>query len=131
MITMMLNIGCRVEYGKRLYNMKKLVLEIPEWRGDRSIYVFFDREIFAVEKPDGTLYVKTVRCTFCGKCCQNPGPAFPEYIPEGETEKYCAHCEKDGDRWICMNPAFPFGCVRENGDTLPHPDCIMEYDKKS
>jgi len=107
----------------------KIEIEIPDWHGDRPMYVHFGREAYMIRNPDGTTYIKTVRCNQCGKCCQEPGPRFPTYIPEGEEVEYCVYCEYDKvDKiWVCKNDAVPYGCVRETGGTLPHKDCIMEY----
>jgi hypothetical protein len=108
--------------------MKKLTLKIPEWRGERPIYILFGREAFATVDINDKIHIKTVRCTYCGLCCQEPGPQFPEYIPEGETKKYCAHCEKDADGvWYCTNGAVPYGCIKENANRLPHKDCPIKY----
>ena len=110
--------------------MKKLTIQIPEWRGERHIHIFFGREEYAIVDLDDKIHIKKVRCNNCGLCCQNPGPAFPEYVPDGETEKYCAHCEREGDGWVCRNGAVPFDCIRETPNTLPHKDCIMKYKTK-
>lgn len=107
----------------------EVIIKIPDWAKSRTMYVIFGRETYMIRNPDGTTYIKTVRCDHCGKCCQEPGDMFPMYIPEGEKVKYCAHCEYDPvDKiWVCRNQAVPFGCIRETGGTLPHKDCIMEY----
>jgi hypothetical protein len=110
--------------------MKKLKLKIPKWRGDRKVYIFFGREQYAVIDQNDTVHIKIERCNYCGLCCQEPGEQFPEYIPEGEDKKYCAHCRKDVDEWVCENPAVPYSCLTDEPPRLPHKDCVMRYKVK-
>jgi hypothetical protein len=107
--------------------MKKLTIEIPEWRGERHIHIFFGREQYAIIDLKNNIHIKTERCNRCGLCCQEPGPMLPEYRPDKNGPKYCAHCEKDNEVWQCKNSAVPFGCIRETPNTLPHKNCIMKY----
>jgi len=74
---------------------KYVKFKIPDWANERTMYVHFGREAYLIRNPDGTTYIKTVRCNQCGKCCQEPGGRFPTYIPEGEDVEYCAYCEYD------------------------------------
>jgi len=110
--------------------MKELVLEIPEWRGDRQIYVFFGRECYAIVTTEDKVHIKEIRCNRCGLCCQEPGGFFPEYKPDGEEKVYCAYCRKEEDGWDCENPGVPYDCIKEEPNTLPHKECPIEYKVK-
>jgi hypothetical protein len=108
--------------------MKKLILEIPDWVGDRQIYVFFGRECYAIVDREGKKFIKVERCNYCGLCCEEPGPSFPVYTPEGVEKEYCAYCVKDADGiWHCENPGVPYDCIREDSNILPHKNCVIKY----
>lgn len=110
---------------------RKIEIEVPEWGEKCRVYIFIGRECYALSEPDGTLYIKTERCNKCGKCCRNPGPLFPTYVPEGEECEYCVHCTRvSNDEWECTNPIVPFSCLKDSGRKLPHPECVMKYKKE-
>ena len=110
---------------------RTITIEVPDWGEERRVYIFLGRECYALSEADGTLYVKTERCNRCGKCCRNPGLQFPKYIPEGEDQEYCAYCIRmPNGEWECENPLTPFGCLKDSGRKLPHPECVMKYKKE-
>ena len=109
--------------------MKFIKIPVPDWHDGRTMHVFYGREYYAHQKPDGPLFIKTDRCVRCGKCCRNPGPAFPAYTPEGEDFEICAHADQEASTYECRDPGVPFGCLREDSHRRNHPDCPITFEE--
>jgi len=130
----------------------RISVDIPGWARERHIYVLAGSEpvavylrhpiIEGVQKEGWTRWVKTRRCNLCGKCCiMNPldDPGWPfgyqEMEIDGRMEDVCGALRmelRDGRPvYICMaGPLAPWGCIAKNPPHRPHPDCVIEYERR-
>lgn len=128
----------------------KFTIEVPEWAKERTIYIMAGPEIMGVV-CDGTLWMKTVRCNLCGKCCL-VDEDFPLGVKSGDEVGWsadvfvCKFLKKEiwhfepfngATVYVCTAGAYaPFTCNigpspvcgREHfKENLP--DCVLEYEK--
>jgi hypothetical protein len=128
---------------------KTFTFTIPERHLANKILILAAGTPIAI-KPDWSdeLFVKTQWCNFCGKCCiMSPNHeldwdlGYKEMEIEGHTEWVCSKLfeEKDAEgniKRLCgAGPMTPQGCIVHNGVLLrnlplPHPDCVLRYDKE-
>lgn len=125
---------------------------IPERHLQNKIIIMASGVPFAI-KPDWAdeIFYKTRWCNYCGKCCilnmRNDKEAYEwelgckEMEIEGHTWLVCTYLFEEVDnegriKRLCgAGPMTPQGCIVHNGVLLknlplPHPDCVIEYDKE-
>lgn len=105
-------------------------LEIPDWVIERRVYIFLGRECWMVYEPDeNQWYIKTERCNKCGKCCRDVPDDWQHGVQEIDGIRYCAGIREAGGEWWCEAKNAPFGCSKDKPRKIPHPDCVMRYEK--
>ena len=125
---------------------------IPERHLPNKIIIMAAGTPIAI-KPDWSdeLFVKTQWCNYCGKCCilnmRNDVEArewelgCKEMEIDGHTGLVCSQLYEETDtegnlKRLCgAGPMTPQGCIVHNGVLLknlplPHPDCVLRYDKE-
>lgn len=88
----------------------KIEIEIPEWAQERHIRIMAGMELLAY-KPYGEdiLYVKTSRCSMCGKCCTMLPDRF--FLPTiNGTCTYLQRNENSKVRECSLTLNRPFTC---------------------
>ena len=79
--------------------------QLPEWVQERALYIFAGIELLAYQLPEESWWVKTGRCSQCGKCCQK----FKE-SPFGLGPP-CPMLTEVANEWRCsLLINRPFGC---------------------
>lgn len=103
--------------------------ELPEWIENHAIHIFSGVELVAYKNKDGNWFVKTGRCNWCGKCCQNLNDNFVFPVVNGQ----CIHLKKEpgnNDQWLCgLGINRPFGCSIGIPSKIKHPYCTEEYEE--
>jgi len=82
------------------------------------------------EPEEKQWYRKTVRCNRCGKCCL--GPLADDWFQGTQMidgVEYCGAIKEAGGEYWCEAKQAPFGCAMDSPHRLPHPECVMEYEK--
>jgi hypothetical protein len=98
----------------------KVSFDIPEWAGDKSLYLMAGFETVAYRHKDKPWMIKTSRCQSCGKCCEN--------LPIKGTDEFgtCRSLYQDGDKKLCkFGVARPFGCCVV---MCKLPECSQRYE---
>jgi len=106
-------------------------IDIPKWALDRQINILAGTECVAFSPPeeDRSLYIKSVRCSHCGECCQ------------GVTEDWIHGCDKDGNcsllkkevdgTYSCIGNVYrPTACSIDS-KTAPYTEnCTLKFEKR-
>jgi len=85
--------------------------DLPEWTGERDLYVMAGLELVAYKHQGDVWKVKTSRCSMCGTCCENIGK-YPgtEFFPINKDGS-CGHLKNDGYKRVCgLGVSRPFSC---------------------
>lgn len=89
---------------------KKLVLTLPDWAEERHIYVMAGMELLAYwpYPHDKPLMKKTVRCNWCGWCCENLAERAGFEVDENGV---CIHLDLVGGQKECsLAGSRPWKC---------------------
>ena len=92
-----------------VYTMK-LIIDLPDWAVEerRHIFIFGGMELMAYKEDGSDWYVKTGRCSQCGKCCMGLGETTQ---PPMAQNGVCVHLKPDGPKWVCgLGSGRPFSC---------------------
>lgn len=108
-----------------------ITIELPEWAEERNISIMAGMELLAYKRAhESILYIKKVRCDFCGWCC---GEKFVKEIETGSDGK-CAKLKQVGQNWECT-PALdrPWRCCWYDPVLGEFPNaekhCVVRYDE--
>lgn len=103
----------------------EIEFELPKWAWDedgekRIIHILAGIEQIAYLDPhDGKFYVKTSRCSRCGKCCIRMNCEYLEKEP-GKGSKY--RCNKVIGHGLMR----PYLCCVSEPDNIP--ECTSKYE---
>lgn len=104
-----------------------LNIDLPDWVEEekRAIYIMAGIETVAYKMPGENWKVKSVRCSQCGKCCQNFGEQTGELKSMVESGN-CKYLVSDGEKLICsLGSSRPFNC---SIGTCVLKECTEKYD---
>jgi len=76
-----------------------------------------------VKRDKGIWYIKTQRCTRCGKCCMN----VPENYTHGRgADGNCQHLKYEANEYLCdLGAKRPYICCVGDG----FDDCNIKWEK--
>lgn len=137
------------EHTLKKEKKRTFTFTIPERHLQNKILILAAGTPFAI-KPEWAdeIFYKTEWCNFCGKCCIFDQSreldwelGYKEMEIDSHTELVCSKLFEEVDnegnlKRLCgAGPMTPQGCIVHNGVLLknlplPHPDCVLKYDKE-
>jgi len=113
--------------------IKELIENLPDWGKDQRFTILLGMELYASYAPGGEIFVKKIRCDFCGQCCMDLIPNHKTMTPWGvDDEGKCNALRKNrSGNWICDPPGGvalkPFSCMQDPLKSNT-PECCIRYE---